>query len=1106
MVGIPTAEAMVSRVTKGDMSVATLSTLIEGCVQSGEFSLMRQGNLTGKHVGENYKSAEAACGEVTKAVRKRVERGHTKGPYRMQAADLPFDDYAINSIGAVAKRGSTDMRPVDDTLANDDIGPPTLPTFAMPAIAIMRELATQGCWWWTVDIEDAFSNLPIAPEDRPWMLFRWFDLEDKDHEGTSHDAVYMHVKGNFGPRPLPYWYTMFQLYLNICFMATYDVTHPPVGFIDDNTHKSNHQDECLEVMQAYKLHVRRAGVHDKESKEVLPFQKGIVLGRYFDSIKMTISITVDKLLDLMWMMQSCACKEARQSLQHMECMLGLWEFCLECLPDVLRSYAHNTHSWIAKLRKLGSHKLAKHRVPAQCKDDINLMIEVIPLCNGTQPLQPWRAKPWARPVFTDASRKAGGYVTPTRCYAREFTCRERKLTIAVLEAKMVEDAIEHNCHEWQGCVLPIYIDNTTAKSCFQRGRSRERKLNSVVRAVAVLCATYDILPVYFYVRSEENILADALSRGWYDDFTLALKYFVWPDTERTMPLGDAEAMKKHLPTHLNKTREKLQSKAYAKGSETTWTSGWRAWCEFCAESRVLPMGVYSDGEMDVLMATFRAALANGSYGMGKVKRTATVDNYASAVTNYRGRHFGDKEEAMVVRGLTRERGKDQKPKVAVTLDVACDLAMLANANNLEHLRNQVAYVALGQGTSRAQAVSISAAAKLEQDWATNKVVMADAVVIDYVNYGVRFGLKKQEKQDYGGQLIGPDGYEWVYVKGIKGCVLDAVFITQLYVNAMGFENMTCANKAKTPFWQTVELGRPTGRPMSYDSFLRSFRRDLNRLPRDKYPFHDWTKYGLHAWRRFGATVAHFNGVPNDVIQELGRWRSDAFLAYFALTHEEGFARQSLMLKDGAVVHGADGKLSYGSTSGVHPPTSQALVGYDGKTAKAVDPHTGIGGGLGALRSGPVDHPRGSLLPCLGQTGYAPELVPGRLDHPERSLEGDGGQGGASGDTGNVGVAPHPHERGLAGKRRLAAGSGRRGGVRGSRGRAGAAGDGGGRVRGRPQGVSGGVIPRKRGRPRGSGVGASGASTGRSRPPPAGGRGGSGHGGTKRPRGRPPKCQ
>ena len=81
------------------------------------------------------------------------------------------------------------------------------------------------------------------------------------------------------------------------------------------------------------------------------------------------------------------------------------------------------------------------------------------------------------------------------------------------------------------------------------------------------------------------------------------------------------------------------------------------------------MGVYSDGEMDVLMDTFRAALANGSYGMGKVKRTATVDNYASAVTNYRGRHFGDKEEAMVVRGLTRERGKDQKPKVAVTLDV-----------------------------------------------------------------------------------------------------------------------------------------------------------------------------------------------------------------------------------------------------------------------------------------------------------------------------------------------------------------------------------------------------------------------------------------------------
>ena len=70
--------------------------------------------------------------------------------------------------------------------------------------------------------------------------------------------------------------------------------------------------------------------------------------------------------------------------------------------------------------------------------------------------------------------------------------------------------------------------------------------------------------------------------------------------------------------------------------------------------------------------------------------------------------------------------------------------------------------------------------------------------------------------------------------------------------------------------------------MTYDSLLRSFRRDLKSLPKELYPFEDWDLYGLHSWRRFGATIAHCNGVPHDMIQELGRWCSDSFLSYFVL--------------------------------------------------------------------------------------------------------------------------------------------------------------------------------------------------------------------------------
>ena len=271
MVGNMVAESVVERVSKGALNVSSLSNMIEGCLESGEFSLMRKGDLQGKHLGENYKSAldPIARPEVTKALRKRVVRKQTLGPYRLNADDIPFEHFACNSIGAVSKRNSTDMRPVDDTLANADITPPT---FAMISIAWLREMAVRGCWWWVVDIEDAFANLSLSPADRPWMLFRWYDLEDHDYRGSCYDATYMHVKGNFGPRPLPYWYTMLQLYVNVTFMAASGVHLPPMGFIDDNTHQSGSSTEGLEIMQLYKQHVRQAGIRDKEAKELLSFQ------------------------------------------------------------------------------------------------------------------------------------------------------------------------------------------------------------------------------------------------------------------------------------------------------------------------------------------------------------------------------------------------------------------------------------------------------------------------------------------------------------------------------------------------------------------------------------------------------------------------------------------------------------------------------------------------------------------------------------------------------------------------------------------------------------------------------------------------------------------
>ena len=85
---------------------------------------------------------------------------------------------------------------------------------------------------------------------------------------------------------------------------------------------------------------------------------------------------------------------------------------------------------------------------------------------------------------------------------------------------------------------------------------------------------------------------------------------------------------------------------------------------------------------------------------------------------------------------------------------------------------------------------------MEKNWETERVLMVADVVIDTDLYGVRYGLRKQEKQDYGGNLRNDEGIEWIYVSGKKGSVLGAVAVTTVYVQQMGFDKLSDFEKIR----------------------------------------------------------------------------------------------------------------------------------------------------------------------------------------------------------------------------------------------------------------------------------------------------------------------
>jgi hypothetical protein len=902
---------MVSRVTLGELSVKTLAEYVEAGAGQGAYSLgIDTSMMKGQCVSENYRSALEAKDGVTKQLKKRCDRGQTLGPYRIEdLKQLGIADLACNSIGAVSKKDTTDMRPVDDMHCNRAIKPPK---FGMCSLQVLREDATPGCWWWTVDVEDAFANVPLGSADRPFMLFRWYHTDDTNFEGDSHDYVYLHIKGNFGPRPLPYIYTMIQLYVNIAAICV-GVTPPPMGYIDDNTATRAVYLDSFESLQLYRAHLRMAGLPDKPTKEKGPFQYGVILGRFFSSIDMTISMPPDKVRLLESMFLFASAPGSKMSLGGLESMVGYWEFCLECLPSCLKGFVHNTHAWMKGMKRSHTPKHLLRFVPRKVKRDMQLMMLVTPMCNGTQPLQPCRGKDWSRPLMTDACNTGGGYCTPTMAYARKFTCRERKYIIALKEALMVREAVEHNAPDWEGTVLPIYVDNTTAMWAFMNGRSKNTKLNEIVRTTLIALAQHEITPLFYYVSTHMNTLADCLSRGWYKQYATHIKDFVWPDEHK--PMGaKPKVVNFALPDLIEADIEHYKAQAFEKTSVTTWNSGWNAFLQYCEEAKVDPYGTYDTTDWDHVMAGFKARLGLGHYGRGKEKQTNTIISYTAAVTHFRDEYFSEHLQGWVMRGIKKEKGVSFRVKRTVTLNMSIDLMVQAQGKGLDKLRNAVAYAHLGQGLCRAQAAVTSTIAWWEMD----RALTAADVMVDRERYAVGFALKHSKNDPFHENASKDDekGRDWVWCSGTPDCILDIVPLVIEYQLRMGFDKLSPRQLERIPFYQEisgirngksshisydVKRGQPTGRPLTYKRLLEEWRADLDSLPSLHYPVLDSKEWGLHSWRRYGATVAKCRGVPNDIIRRIGRWRSDTFELYFTLTSDDEIAMQRQVLQGCEVI-------------------------------------------------------------------------------------------------------------------------------------------------------------------------------------------------------------
>ena len=138
------------------------------------------------------------------------------------------------------------------------------------------------------------------------------------------------------------------------------------------------------MASAHYRHLAAAGLTDKpEKREFLPM-RGDILGVWFDSISMTLSIPQDKLIRLQATLQQYI-DTPKISFQEIMELLGYWEFCFTLLPKFMRAFLFTSHYFKHILSKYPKHK--RQWIPKRMRKDHKTVLRLLPSVNCTVPLQ-----------------------------------------------------------------------------------------------------------------------------------------------------------------------------------------------------------------------------------------------------------------------------------------------------------------------------------------------------------------------------------------------------------------------------------------------------------------------------------------------------------------------------------------------------------------------------------------------------------------------------------------------------------------------------------------------------------------------------------------------
>ena len=362
------------------------------------------------------------------------------------------------------------------------------------------------------DVEGAFPLLPLAPRLWPYFMFHWYDITVDDSDESAEWCLYVHVCGDFGAAGLPGTWKIFFSDVMVGVARSEGVlTLPLCVYVDDTGTIGKDRATVDKEGVALREFLKGLGIFMKELKERAAATLQLMLGFWWDSLSQTRSLEERKFNAYVNLLAELSQRRV-MTLREMQQAAGKMQRAIMTLPPGASCLLANL---FALMRGL-SLPWQQRRVTRANRGDFAALRELLELNLG-KGYYAFDQFARAPAVYSDASKSrlyvGGGYVSQCGRYRywRYGKSASRHL-IDELEGDAFVLAVEDLGGGWRRCVVPCYIDNRAFGDSAKKGWSKAERLGALLKRLFTLAIHYECIFEFHWVASEQNVLADALSR------------------------------------------------------------------------------------------------------------------------------------------------------------------------------------------------------------------------------------------------------------------------------------------------------------------------------------------------------------------------------------------------------------------------------------------------------------------------------------------------------------------------------------------------------------------------------------------------------------------